>query len=137
MNKIFMIPFFLLWINSNAQVCPCDPAIFKNDSIKFNIYLITPSVTMKVHPKNTYVIDLHLSKQVKNCLLGLDSTFWLNQLHNPHSDWASNLILYYIYEEDGSTIAAFPNREKWLQIKYGEIYKWQKYFAARQSQKSE
>jgi hypothetical protein len=47
----------------------------------------------------------------------------------------TNLVLHCIYKIDASTIAAFPNREKWLQVKQGEIDDWKTFLLKKHAGK--
>jgi hypothetical protein len=67
-----------------------------------------------------------MPKDFNEYLLTKDTTFWLPRLRNMHSDWASNLLLYYVYNGNAQSLAVLYNTtEKWLSVKRIEIKSWQ------------
>ena len=71
---------------------------------------------------------MNMSKRIKKQLLKKSLSFWLDNLTNEKSDWATNIVLYYIYEREAMAIAAINDkRENWLQIKENEIEYWGKF----------
>jgi hypothetical protein len=70
-----------------------------------------------------------MSKAYRNYLLERDTIFWLERLRNENSDWATNLILYYLYDKDASQLIIFNVRKKWLRIKEDDIKYWKKFLS--------
>jgi hypothetical protein len=57
------------------------------------------------------------SKECKEGLLIQDTSFWMNRLRDEHQDWATNLVLFCLSEEDASRFGLANNTEKWLMYK--------------------
>ena len=50
----------------------------------------------------------------------LDKQTWLNLLNSPNSDFAANLILYRIYEKDGTRLSVLAEEDNFCEL-------WKKY----------
>jgi hypothetical protein len=80
-------------------------------------------------------VELQIPRDCKNLLLKRDSIFWINHLTNEKQDWATNLVLYYLYQKDATGLAyLFDSRSKWLKFKNDDISYWKKIF--KQKRKS-
>jgi hypothetical protein len=117
-------------LNCYCQDDSLQRKLFNNDSIRYDIVYFGGGVNSSLKDRfpGRYV-DLNLSVQCRHYLLEKDSTFWMNQLRDSHSDWATNLILYYLYKQNVNEFMIYNNREKWLRIKNTEIYNWSKFFS--------
>jgi hypothetical protein len=105
----------------------CDTArllSLNNDSIQYHLMLQTPSVDKHSTPVSKYVVRMQLDKDCKKWLLRLDSTFWLSRLNNEDKDWATNLLLYAITENNAILLFKANTREKWLPLKTKEVNMW-------------
>ena len=134
MNKIVIIVFLSLFffdLKTFSQGQLKDKHLFDNDSMKFKISWTTPSVeSMRKKTKTGAFVELYLTKDIRDSLMRLDSTFWIGHLVNDSSDWATNLILYCLYRKDATQIGfVFTNRQKWLRIKPQEIEFWKKHLS--------
>ena len=106
---------------------------FKNDSIKFQILRTTKPLSKD---RNTRVLFYHLMvslpEKLKKSLLQKDSIFWLKKFDDEKSDWAANVLLYYIYERDAALLVVYNTRDAWLPYKQNQVRYWRKYFAGTQ-----
>jgi len=73
-----------------------------------------------------------MSKQHREYLVTRDTAFWLKHLCDENSDWASNLILYYLFDKDASKFIIYDRRKKWLKIKKEDVEYWKKFLSSRQ-----
>jgi hypothetical protein len=119
-----------------AQFDSVENKVFNNDSIKYHIAHVTPSV----YRNPDVVIGMYfvridnpkISNEFKEYLLKKDTTFWIGHLYNNQSDWATNLILYSIYRQSADQITYFyPTRDKWIKFKPIDIDFWRSFFKGK------
>jgi hypothetical protein len=132
---LFIIVFFYL----QPMYCQCDSVenhVLNNDLIKYSIVTVTPTASnLKKSPMSGRYVELQIPRDCKNLLLKRDSIFWINHLTNEKQDWATNLVLYYLYQKDATGLAyLFDSRSKWLKFKNDDISYWKKIF--KQKRKS-
>lgn len=132
LNSIFIFPFcFLISSSSYSQFDTLQQKYFSNDSIRYNIIYVSHSVLSKENDHTSkHYVSIRLSKQYRNFLLEKDSSFWFERLRNNDSDWATNLILYYLYDRDATPLTVFKDRKKWLKIKNDDIKYWHEFLSA-------
>ena len=128
MGKFFLYQISLIIFLSGKVYSQCDSfehRIFKNDSIKFTIVFVSPSVADPKRKMSGRYVQLNMAKECEMLLLKKDFAFWMRHLTNEKEDWATNLVLYYLYRKDATAIAyLFSTREKWLKIKKDEVKYW-------------
>jgi hypothetical protein len=132
MKRIFIYFNFLtiLSLRSNCQNRSFDTSFIKNDSITFEIIQVTSTAQMdKSHVgKFGKFVDIPMNADTRDYLEKKDSVFWIAHLKDDETDWATNLVLYYLYEKDATILAHFRSRQKWLPLKAGDIQFWIHYF---------
>ena len=128
MNKIVGLALLSCWfgLGSYAQAAENGRQLFNNDSIKFELLWISPSVeSMAKKTKTGTFVELYLPKYVRDSLLKNDQKFWIDHLVGDSTDWATNLVLYYLHQRDAKLIQMlYPNREMWVSEKDREINYW-------------
>jgi hypothetical protein len=103
--------------------------LINNDSIHFNLISAGGGVYATTeHQFRTRYIELYLDTSLRKYFKKLDTTFWMIHLEDDRTDWATNIVLYYLYDRDASEFVVYPNRSKWLRIKKIEIDEWRKRF---------
>lgn len=132
-NYLFLFIMIILSSNTFCQSYLTDSTYLKNDSIKYEIVFKTRSILSQKHDKKIgYYIDLDIPKPIKQKLIKKDSIFWINKLSDETSDWAANLVLYYIFDREAVLIKAVENdRTKWMKIRTNEIEYWRKFLSRR------
>ncbi|MGZ3923981.1 MAG: hypothetical protein ACXVBJ_09440 [Flavisolibacter sp.] len=104
-----------------------------NDSIKYNIVISNNRLLKKqTYTGPRYFVLIEMPKKLKKYFLSKDTEFWMKSLTDTTSDWAANLILYYIYEKD-ALIMTFIGRGliKWSAIRTEEIEAWREFLTRR------
>jgi len=62
-----------------------------------------------------YLLNVDLDSTQKSKLKKIHKLTWLNLLMNKKTDWASNLLLYYLYKKDAiEFVAVIKNRKDWI-----------------------
>jgi len=98
--------------------------ILNNDSIKYKIILKTPSVKEPA-PGGVFRVWIKLPKESKDYFITRDSAYWIRHLADSNTDWATNLVLYYLTTENaGAFNLLYKDRKSWLPYKEGSIEKW-------------
>jgi hypothetical protein len=131
MLLLIILPLLFAGISGYSQFDSLEHKYFNNDSIHYDVIYVSHSVLSKEpnHISKHY-ISLQMSKAYRDYLLERDTAFWLERLRNDNSDWATNLILYYLYDIDASRLIVFNVREKWIRIKEDDIKYWKKFLSA-------
>gem|GEM_PF-4790669 len=68
---------------------------------------------------------IKLSSEARGCFIAKDSALWIRHLTDTTSDWATNLVLYYLSQEHaGAFNLLYKDRKSWLPYKEGAIAGW-------------
>ena len=128
---LFILLSILVFITSNAQ----NPKkidwdkYFSNDSVKYHILLVSPSALSKRGPATMrYVVDIDMTEKERKFLMKKDTAFWQAHLADSRTDWATNIILHCLYDEDAFFFINNKTREQWLFKKELDIAKWRRIF---------
>ena len=71
-----------------------------------------------------------MEKKLRDSLLQKNFDFWKREFDNPISDWAANLLLYYLYNREASAIIAIEkNKSLWMTAKKNEVSYWERFLA--------
>ena len=128
--KFFFILFMLFSLKSFSQIDTTN--LFNNDSIKYTIVKVSEKGNSSLVKVSFHYIKIDISKELKKYLFKLDDGFWLKHLSNETSDWATNLLLYYLYRRDAIVfLRIYTDREKWLRRKNEDIAYWEGFFNGR------
>jgi hypothetical protein len=117
--------FLLAAINGYCQDSLINEYL-RNSSLKYDVLLQTRSlVTKKNPPGATYHVVIDMPRDIRKKLLRKKFDFWQSKLDSDSTDWASNLVLYYLYDRDAIAVTVVKDdRRKWLSIKEREIKYW-------------
>lgn len=132
MNRIIIYLTFLTIISlrSHCQKHSFDTTSITNDSFTFQIVMATPTAQMEKEHKGKFgdFVEIPMNANTRDSLEKLDSAFWIAHLNDEKTDWATNLVLYYLYQKDATVLSVFRTREKWLPLKADDIQYWTQYF---------
>jgi hypothetical protein len=102
-------------------------AFIKNETIKFQVLRKSMEFidTNNIVPSK-YLIRVDLNEKQQKEVKILTKEDWMKLLKGIHTDWAANLILYYMYERDAFLYYSFiNNKERWrLTEKKNDIQYW-------------
>jgi hypothetical protein len=97
----------------NKKIKMTDLAFINNKKIKYSIVLMSCDTCVPI--KNLgYRVKMQLSKEEKIRVRSITSDAWKALLNNCNSDWASNLILYSLYDKDAFLLSKNNDRELWV-----------------------
>jgi len=114
---IYFLFFVLIYPNiSKGQ----DIKWISNDSIKFDV-VFSDGIFQK--PKD-YIYPTNLTVIKKQSLDSINYNQWLILLADTNTDWAANLLLYYMYQKDAFLFVANTNRKEWLHDKKDDDEYW-------------
>lgn len=69
-----------------------------------------------------------LTEDEERIIRKLEKKQWIKLLENDSSDWAANIILYYLYDKDAALFISRDNRSLWLLgLKNKDIEYWKKH----------
>jgi len=130
MLLLIILPLLFAGLKCYSQIDSLEHKYFNNDSIHYDVIYVSHSVlSKKTNPISKHYVSLRISKTYRDYLLGKDTVFWLERLQNDTSDWATNLVLYYLYDKDASRLIVFNTRKKWLRIKEDDVKYWRKFLS--------
>lgn len=114
-----LIPLFLVALLLYSGTCAeAQSLITHNDSIRFTMAFTSYSVLDSVYSPMKY--HILIENQPKQILLDhyaqMGTSMIFSLLNDPNYDWATNLILYNLYDINALFFAAFDimTREDWL-----------------------
>lgn len=137
MKKVFkhIVPIVFLILSMNARTCVmAQNPIMQNDSIGFKLALTTynPVEDTAYIPMKYHILIENQPKQIiLDHYAQMDTSMIFSLLNNPDYDWATNLILYNIYDIDAIFFSAFDimTRENWLgYFQNRDISMWKEFF---------
>ena len=114
---IYFIFFILIYpYTSKGQ----DINWIRNDSIKYDVVF---SDGIFQTPKD-YIYPTNLTVIKKQSLDSINYNQWLILLADTNTDWAANLLLYYMYQKDAFLFVINTDRKKWLHDKKDDDEYW-------------
>jgi len=100
------------------------PCFIRNDSIKYSVVLAVCEKCVPIKNKG-YRIVVDLSQDQIDAVRKINYRTWMSLLKDEKSDWAANLILYYLYDRDAILFSLGKNRDAWLVVqKHEDIEYW-------------
>ena len=101
-----------------------DLSFIENKSIEYGFFrMLNTTVAPFVHYAGLSVHVLLLTEEQDEIVRKLDKQTWLNLLNSPNSDFAANLILYDIYNKDGTGLSVLEEEDS------SDVL-WRKYYKA-------
>jgi len=65
--------------------------------------------------------------------LSKDVNFWLTKLGNDSTDFAANVLLYYLYDREASIILLIKEKKiTWVSMKNEEVEYWKEFFEKKE-----
>lgn len=126
--SILLLFFITSFFGCKAQV----PQDCKNQNIKYinnktlSYVIALASCDTCVPIKNIgYRVIVELNEKDKQEIKKINRKCWLSLLHNNSTDWAANLILYSLYNEDAIILSRVEETVWRSKIKEKEIKKWE------------
>lgn len=105
-----------------------DKTIMLSDT-KFEVFKGSTAIfdNANKNPSALY-LKVDLPKNVKDNFYKLSKTTIMQLLHDPATDWATNLLLYEKYKKDAYLfLEVIHARKDWLPLKKNDIAYWKKY----------
>lgn len=120
MKNYFLIAFLSLLVfgchsqitKPNGNKNTVDLSFINNEKIKYSIGLRS-CVTCVPIRNIGYRVSIQLSEEEEVKVKNITSETWKVLLNNRHSDWASNLILYSLYDKNAILLSRNDDRELW------------------------
>lgn len=95
-----------------------------NDSIRHSIILLTCDTCVPISNIG-YRVLVQMSKENMKAVKLLSKERWIALLEDKRSDWAANLILYYIYNKDAWLLSRRDSRDLWVKyLKEEDVKFW-------------
>lgn len=96
----------------------------QNDSIKYSVVLMTCQKCVPVRSVGCRIV-VDLSQTQIGIVKKIDYATWMMLLNDDKTDWAANLILYYLYDRDAILFSLGKKRDAWCVVqKHDDIQYW-------------
>ena len=128
MKKIFFILFSIVICSCQAQkknsifqnnLNSQRTAFIDNDKINYLIAIMSCDTCVPISIIG-YRVVINLSQEEEDIVKKIDYQDWMSLLSNEQSDWAANLILYYIFDRDSKLLSRVKSRKEWKKYKKKE-----------------
>ena len=128
MEKIFFILFSIVICSCQAQkknsifqnnLNSQRTAFIDNDKINYLIAIMSCDTCVPISIIG-YRVVINLSQEEEDIVKKIDYQDWMSLLSNEQSDWAANLILYYIFDRDSKLLSRVKSRKEWKKYKKKE-----------------
>jgi hypothetical protein len=123
--KTFLIASFLS-TGSFVQIFAQNALPLSNEKVKYEIILVTPRTIGNDAIPSRYLIQVDLADATKKHYKTVRKEQWIRWLKDDTSDWATNLLLYSLYERDAIAFQVYiRDRKTWLgKLKTEDIEYW-------------
>jgi len=130
MTKYFVFLFLVVSNKLLSQKSTGDNFL-RNDGIKYEIAIVSRSILHNRPSMNYIIIDM--PKKTKKFFLRQNFEYWKAKLTDTTSDWAANLVLYFIYERDAMNIKHLKNDiNLWRSTKENQISFWKEFLRSKE-----
>ncbi|MBO7647519.1 MAG: hypothetical protein J6S56_05420 [Bacteroidales bacterium] len=138
----YIISAFLVVLFLHGRMCVVaqSPTI-QNDEVLFSLVFTSYSVLDSIYsPMKFHVlIENHPKQMILDHYAQMDTSMLFSLLDNPKYDWATNLVLYNVYDVDASMFFAFDikTREDWINyFQDKDTTMWHDFFKHRKGTQS-
>ena len=125
-----LILFALLFARIPNVIAQLSEAYFKNDSVKYQLIHVTPSVLDEKRMVGGYYVNMEMGKNTEDELRKKQYTFWLPKLQDPSTDFAAHVLLSFLYNREASLILII--RKNWAPwspiVRENVILEWKEFF---------
>jgi hypothetical protein len=137
-DAVFLLIVISTCVISNGvaqKMYPAKNSFIKNDSIKYSFAYVSMKMnfTKKTFIPSKHIIEIKLDTLEEDIVQKIKKDEWLTLLSDTTTDWAANLLLYYLHRRDAvQYYVNIKNREYWVLLnqKRKEIRYWQKYLSS-------
>jgi len=101
-------------------------SFINNEKIKYSIVLLACDTCVPITNLGERVI-VKVTNRQKKILNQIDRKLWISLLSNTDTDWASNLLLYSIFNRNAHILSIYNNRGSWVKtLKKDDLDYWEK-----------
>ncbi len=102
--------------------------LFNNENINYAIILVPDRSEFPIISYYRVEIESVADPQIHG-LRSMYSDNWLSLLNNEKTDWAANIVLYYLYQRDAFELSKYENPNKWRKfMKQRDVKYWNAMF---------
>ena len=135
----YVTPVFLVVLLLNSRICTeAQSPIIHNDSIRFTMAFTSYSVLDSVYSPMKYhiLIENQPNQIILDHYAQMDTSMIFSLLGDKNYDWATNLILYNLYDINAYMFFAFEikTREDWIgYFQERDLALWKAFFLFKQT----
>jgi|GEM_PF-5715206 len=138
-GKIIGLLFFILITHSLIAQKDSNLKWINNDNIKYHVVFAADYNEKDILPLSIsrYLILAEISATCYDSLRKFQWSEWQTLLNSAKSDWAANLLLYYIYKKDAIVFnCVIKSRNDWIgQNKTNDVKEWEEFFKKKRNKK--
>lgn len=105
---------------------PAYVPFINNRTIKYNILLVACDTCAPIHDIG-YRVRISLSAKEDSIIKHISKRQWLSMLNDKKTDFATNLLLYQLYEREAIMFLQIKDASDWrLAMKDDDLYYWRR-----------
>lgn len=126
--SLFLILFITSLFGCKAQVnqdCKSQKIeLINNKTLPFVIALVSCDTCVPIRNIG-YRVIVELNEKDEDTIKKIEKNCWLSLLNNNSTDWAANLMLYSLYNEDALILSRVDEKIWKSKMKEKDLKKWQ------------
>ena len=101
-------------------------SFIKNEELKFSIKKVACDTCFPIRDIG-YRVRVHLSSKQDSVIRNMSKVQWMLKLHDCDTDFAANILLYYLYDRDAFVLLYNSEIQDWRRaMKEDDIHYWEK-----------
>src|SRR5574344_417424 len=101
-------------------------SFIKNEELKFSIKKVACDTCFPIRDIG-YRVRVHLSSKQDSVIRNMSKVQWMLKLHDCNTDFAANILLYYLYDRDAFVLLYNSEIQDWRRaMKEDDIHYWEK-----------
>ena len=101
-------------------------SFIKNEELKFSIKKVACDTCFPIRDIG-YRVMVHLSSKQDSVIRNMSKVQWMLKLHDCDTDFAANILLYYLYDRDAFVLLYNSEIQDWRRaMKEDDIHYWEK-----------
>lgn len=101
-------------------------SFIKNEELKFSIKKVACDTCFPIRDIG-YRVRVYLSSKQDSVIRNMSKVQWMLKLHDCDTDFAANILLYYLYDRDAFVLLYNSEIQDWRRaMKEDDIHYWEK-----------
>lgn len=101
-------------------------SFINNEELKYSIKKVACDTCFPIRDIG-YRVRVHLSSKQDSAIRNMSKVQWMSKLHDCNTDFAANILLYYLYDRDAFILLYNSEIQDWRKaMKEDDIHYWEK-----------